>query len=379
DHLGSIVGITDEEGNLLEELSYDAWGNRRNPTDGSFTSVPMSNILARGFTGHEHIDEFGLINMNGRIYDPVLGKFLSPDNYVQAPDYTQSLNRYSYAMNNPLMYTDPSGETIPWWGVAIGVAILLGYEYQQGVKANEGELNPFKWDWGKANYTAGVQTGGGNTNIYGGVSWNPEFSLNAGYNTSTGNPTFGYTQQGNTYMTEPGQEEPNIPAIPTVNRPEYYDDRYYHGSEEEAIDLLILRSKIEYSELIMYNTSRGYYYDKTSGYGFYLGEEYNKVWGYYENDIHSSYYYTNFEKQGNYVYLQPSIMLDKVRILSVSHPHPGGIGPSSGDLYNQGYFGTDWYIWAWKGGGYKIDRYGNVTIIGNPRAEWMLPGVNISY
>ncbi|MBI4649586.1 MAG: RHS repeat-associated core domain-containing protein [Bacteroidia bacterium] len=110
DHLGSIVGITDEAGNLLEELSYDAYGNRRNPADGSFTNVPLSNIIARGFTGHEHIDEFGLINMNGRVYDPVLGRFLSPDNYVQAPDYTQSLNRYTYCINNPLKYKDPEGE-----------------------------------------------------------------------------------------------------------------------------------------------------------------------------------------------------------------------------------------------------------------------------
>jgi len=49
---------------------------------------------------------------NGRMYDPLVGRFLSPDNFVQAPDFTQSFNRYSYCLNNPLIYTDPSGEFI---------------------------------------------------------------------------------------------------------------------------------------------------------------------------------------------------------------------------------------------------------------------------
>jgi RHS repeat-associated protein len=59
---------------------------------------------------HEHLEMFSLINMNGRLYDPVLGRMLSPDNYIQEPDNTQSYNRYSYCINNPLKYTDPSGE-----------------------------------------------------------------------------------------------------------------------------------------------------------------------------------------------------------------------------------------------------------------------------
>jgi RHS repeat-associated protein len=52
------------------------------------------------------------INMNGRLYDPVIGRFFSPDNYVQAPEFTQSLNRYSYCLNNPLKYIDPTGQSI---------------------------------------------------------------------------------------------------------------------------------------------------------------------------------------------------------------------------------------------------------------------------
>ena len=60
---------------------------------------------ARGFTGHEHYTDLNIINMNGRLYDPVIARFFSPDNFVQAPDFTQSYNRYSYCLNNPLQYT----------------------------------------------------------------------------------------------------------------------------------------------------------------------------------------------------------------------------------------------------------------------------------
>lgn len=66
-------------------------------------------LLNRGFTGHEHLDAVNLVNMNGRIYDPVIGRFLSADPFVQYPDFTQSYNRYSYVLNNPLSFTDPSG------------------------------------------------------------------------------------------------------------------------------------------------------------------------------------------------------------------------------------------------------------------------------
>jgi RHS repeat-associated protein len=63
----------------------------------------------RGYTGHEGLDPVGLIHMNGRVYDPKLGRFISADPHVQAPGNTQNLNRYSYVLNNPLSYTDPSG------------------------------------------------------------------------------------------------------------------------------------------------------------------------------------------------------------------------------------------------------------------------------
>jgi len=89
----------------------------------------------RGYTGHEHLSPFGddtnsgfcLINMNGRIYDPALARFLSPDPYVQAPDFTQSFNRYSYCSNNPFKYTDPSGEFLTWNISSGGFSIGLNF------------------------------------------------------------------------------------------------------------------------------------------------------------------------------------------------------------------------------------------------------------
>jgi len=70
------------------------------------------SCIVRGFTGHQHLDVFNLINMNGRVYDPVVQQFLSPDPYVQMPDNPLNYNRYSYALNNPLHWTDPTGEMV---------------------------------------------------------------------------------------------------------------------------------------------------------------------------------------------------------------------------------------------------------------------------
>ena len=73
------------------------------------SNIEQTLVTNRGFTGHEHLEEFALIHMNGRIYDPLIGRFLSPDPHVQDPGDGQSFNRYTYVFNNPLAYTDPSG------------------------------------------------------------------------------------------------------------------------------------------------------------------------------------------------------------------------------------------------------------------------------
>lgn len=112
DVLGSVVSIYGGDGKQVFSATYDAWGKQ---------TVTMNKIgFIRGYCGHEMLNDYQIINMNGRLYDPVLGRFLSPDNYVQTPDFSQNYNRYSYCLNNPLKYTDPSGE---FWNLIIGAAI----------------------------------------------------------------------------------------------------------------------------------------------------------------------------------------------------------------------------------------------------------------
>ena len=102
DNLGSIIAVYDNNLNKVYEASYDAWGRQ---------TVTLDEIgLYRGYTGHENVGRTELIHMDNRVYDSSIGRFLSPDNYVQLPENSQSFNRYSYCINNPLKYTDPSGE-----------------------------------------------------------------------------------------------------------------------------------------------------------------------------------------------------------------------------------------------------------------------------
>jgi RHS repeat-associated protein len=116
DNLGSITHVVNSSTNaLVAEYSYDAWGRMRNPaTWVNYTpgSEPALFVAGRGYTGHEHLPWFSMINMNGRLYDPLIAMFLSPDNYVQEPSSTQNYNRFGYCLNNPQIYTDPSGDFI---------------------------------------------------------------------------------------------------------------------------------------------------------------------------------------------------------------------------------------------------------------------------
>lgn len=111
DYQGSVTHILSLN-LLMSEYSYDPWGRLRDPaTHVVYTpGTEPTPHASRGFTGHEHLSDFGLINMNARLYDPLIGRFLSPDPIIQAPDFTQNFNRYTYALNNPLKYVDRDGE-----------------------------------------------------------------------------------------------------------------------------------------------------------------------------------------------------------------------------------------------------------------------------
>ena len=126
DHLESWCLVTDENGKTIQKVSFDAWGNPRNADDWS-NGYKGKLFCDRGFTGHEHLSAFGIINMNGRAYDPVLSMMMSPDKYIQNTGFSQNYNRYNYCYNNPLSYCDPSGEWVEWllFGAFNGVMNIL--------------------------------------------------------------------------------------------------------------------------------------------------------------------------------------------------------------------------------------------------------------
>jgi len=150
DHLGSDTATFDSSSQLQaqrghlkagevqksERQSYDAWGARRDgetwaPAAGHLgQAVPgqpseerLGSNVPRGYTGHEMLDDVGLIHMNGRLYDAALGRMCAADRDVQAPDLAQNYNRYSYVLNNPMNATDPSGHN--WFKKIIGIIIAV--------------------------------------------------------------------------------------------------------------------------------------------------------------------------------------------------------------------------------------------------------------
>ena len=161
DYLGSIVMLTDEDGNIAERRHFDPWGQPIKIEDGAGNILNKLTLLDRGFTGHEHLQTLGLINMNARLYDPALHRFLQPDNYVQDPFNTQNFNRYGYCLNNPLVYVDENGEFII---TALIVGAIIG-AYIGGSQAN-GTYNPFKWDFNNVDTWIGMVGGA----LVGGVS-----------------------------------------------------------------------------------------------------------------------------------------------------------------------------------------------------------------
>ena len=150
DHLGSWTTVTNRNGLVVQDVRFDPWDTPY--YSDSTTLTPASSLLFdRGFTGHEHMMAFGLINMNGRVYDPMTSSFLSVDNYVQDPSSTQNFNRYAYCMNNPLKFVDPDGEFLTWCfnhlGFSLGINLTpLGIPIGFGINvswANGGSVGVY--------------------------------------------------------------------------------------------------------------------------------------------------------------------------------------------------------------------------------------------
>ncbi len=136
DYLGSVLAISDEAGKKLEQRHFDAWGNFTHlqlnasnivigKTAVEQTVAKYGLITDRGYTSHEHFLELGIIHMNGRLYDPLLRRFLNADEHIQDSENTQNYNKYSYVLNNPLMFNDPSGEFIQFLAIPIVKALVF--------------------------------------------------------------------------------------------------------------------------------------------------------------------------------------------------------------------------------------------------------------
>lgn len=180
DYLGSILAVTNESGFAMEHRHYDAWGNFTHFKIAGTNTDPNNpgnyNLLVdRGYTSHEHLAGVALIHMNGRLYDPLLRRFLNADENIQDPTNTQNYNKYGYVMNNPLMYNDPSGEFfvagffLTWiapiiWGAIVGAAIGAGIYVMQGLFTNNWSLGGFAKSVLLGAITGGVS--GGIANIF---------------------------------------------------------------------------------------------------------------------------------------------------------------------------------------------------------------------
>jgi RHS repeat-associated protein len=289
DYLGSYDVITNESGTVMERLSFDPWGRRRNPADWTYDNIPARRLFDRGYTGHEHLDVFGLINMNGRAYDPWLGRFLSPDPFVQSPGNSQSYNRYSYCLNNPLKYVDPSGYLLdrhPWdWSKTTGnywipngvysgmIGQGSGNHWSDAMNTSGSTYCSYNYDWNTGQYY------NKNGEV---VSWNEVF-VNYVEPNSVGAPYFYYLQNNDqiqNYQPQKANPQQNINSINYLTDlhnvlfnksgmmffgtlEEILEDGSYNQSIEDGrVDLLNSVNPIyEILEMIAINNSAGNLFD----------------------------------------------------------------------------------------------------------------------
>jgi len=192
DHLGSTHVITNSSGVTEQVMSFDVFGARRDAQSWAIKHAEASSglltsaLTLRGYTGHEQLDEVGLVHMGGRVYDPILGRFLQADPFIQQPNNTQNLNRYSYVLNNPLNATDPSGyffQMLVMWaaqyiaaataGSAIGTALsmaLQAYSFYGRVQMAVGAIRAIEGGGtAMANFAGGMAKGYAKGMLFNGI------------------------------------------------------------------------------------------------------------------------------------------------------------------------------------------------------------------
>jgi RHS repeat-associated protein len=109
DHLGSVAVVTDAAGSVVQRLSYDAWGMQRNPDGTSAACGSITSPTTRGYTNQEQVPQGCLVNLNARLYNAQIGRFMAADPVVGDDGMPGAFNRYSYVLDNPLSFSDPTG------------------------------------------------------------------------------------------------------------------------------------------------------------------------------------------------------------------------------------------------------------------------------
>jgi len=207
DHLGSVTALSDEGGQIAAQMAFDPWGQRRNGNDWNTVwqqwTMGMTPVWAqsaiditpRGYTGHEHVDEMGIIHMNGRIYDALLGRFLQADPFVE--DST-TLNRYTYVHNNPLSLTDPSGffsfKKAFKLAAVVAISVYTGGLAQAALLAKEFALG-FTYAVLGGALAGGISAGGIEGAVWGAFSGAVFFGIGVGFN-QVADPTGGLFATG---------------------------------------------------------------------------------------------------------------------------------------------------------------------------------------
>lgn len=229
DHLGSITAVTNDLGTVVERLSYDAWGKRRNPDSSeAMCSAITGQSTTRGFTTHEHLDSVDIIHMNGRIYSPQLGRFLSADPNVFYPEDMQDFNRYSYVHNGPLSFIDPDG--------------FNGGVGPDGTSYTNVNAPLFTNIYGNSDLLRATYTSGGidltsqlqaNTNNYAitTVTRQPGLQV-SNQHSGTG------TSIGVSSSREDSKPAPGPAAGPLINEAKYYNDRISAFGDASALMVL---------------------------------------------------------------------------------------------------------------------------------------------
>ena len=378
DYQGNLIALANESGTVVERYAYDPWGKRRNPADWVQDDTRTSWILDRGYTMHEHLDQFGIINMNGRVYDPLTAMFFSPDPFVQAPGNWLNFNRYAYCYGNPFKYTDPNGEN----PLVILAFTLLG-GYLGGVATNRGELNPGKWDWKDPGTYCGIAFGmfmgyAGGYWLYNPGALSASFGLSL--NSQWGSAAIGVSGIGTTggmsnwdfhWSTSAGgggtiplgeRKSANEVVQKSINTgintyTDAINNQYYLPAGtftySEAKDFTVRWSKDINKETMLYSTTKGWYMEKTEGWFFgngFMGTNYNG--GYFYNSINGAYPYTlYFSNQ-----VRPSNNPGSWSTLYwAAHPHPNNSGPSSADKKFSSITQRPLFVWGWSGN--KNDDY----------------------